>query len=372
MPYDEKLPLSATDWNLEDETITSSDDDDDDDGSDDDELEQSAAPVPKKRPLDPNLEESDEEDEEVKRKSPGEKDGEEDEEDYQKLLMMDPNLEQEEDEKMDTSSGDENSLEEDEIDEIKDMKQRLFEEDTLMYPEVVKYYSVKVHNYLRHKTGLKFLDIVIKFKSEDEELLQMEIHEILEVISKILFNLCLAMRLEAKDKFRFVLISKKLDRPISIPFISMSNSEAIKLLTDAIGNCLTSHQSFTLNGTRIHIVHVPLNRIEGGHNANILRRKYGEIDKYLRKSKSIYQISNTDGRCLLYALFCGLSIEKYGIGKKVNYKRKSLAAIKNILCEIPGFSLPFTLSHIDMILNNIPDFKNCSVYVINLNDNLLI
>ncbi len=86
------------------------------------------------------------------------------------------------------------------------------------YPEVQKYYDVKVQGLKTHNFGTRFIKLRITFNNlEDHPLL-----EALEIVNKILENIFVSLTRNAADNdlVRFILTSDQISYPIEVQFLT--------------------------------------------------------------------------------------------------------------------------------------------------------
>ncbi len=113
------------------------------------------------------------------------------------------------------------------------------------------------------------------------------------------------------DLVRFVLRSEQLDKPISLPFMSVSQLTPERVFSQ-IERVVQSHQDFRLDESVIvDIVHVEMPRGSG-------KRKRDNIDleSYLVSKRSIVRIRNKDDLCLARALVVAIA----NVDKDKRYK----------------------------------------------------
>ena len=109
------------------------------------------------------------------------------------------------------------------------------------------------------------------------------------------------------DQVRFVLSSKQLQAPISIPFCSLEELTTEKVLSH-VEKVVQSNEEFRLNTT----VNIDLIRVEMPQGSGRLKRTTLNIRDHLKKKKSVIPIiNNNDNLCLARALVVSIArIEK--------------------------------------------------------------
>ena len=108
------------------------------------------------------------------------------------------------------------------------------------------------------------------------------------------------------DQVRFVLSSKQLQSPISIPFCFLEELTTEKVLSH-VEKVIQSNEEFRLNTT----VNIDLIRVEMPQGSGRLKRTTLNIRDHLKKKKSVIPINNKDDLCLARALVVSIArIEK--------------------------------------------------------------
>ena len=106
------------------------------------------------------------------------------------------------------------------------------------------------------------------------------------------------------DQVRFVLSSKQLQTPITIPFCSVEELTTEKVLSH-VEKVVQSNEEFRLNNT----VNIDLIRVEmpqGSGRSNV-KRDIVNIRDYLKKKGSVIPINNKDDLCLARALVVSIA-----------------------------------------------------------------
>ena len=99
------------------------------------------------------------------------------------------------------------------------------------------------------------------------------------------------------DQVRFVLSSKQLQTPITIPFCSLEELTTEKVLSH-VEKVMQSNEEFRLNNT----VNIDLIRVEMPQGSGRSKRTTFNIRDYLKNKKSVITINNKDDLCLARAL----------------------------------------------------------------------
>ena len=102
------------------------------------------------------------------------------------------------------------------------------------------------------------------------------------------------------DLVRFVLQSKSLDYPISLPFMPHHELNAEQIMGE-VQRVLQSNENVSLqDGMQVHLVHVGMPQ---GGVASRKRKHYGfKLSKFLDTKKSVIRVRNKDLLCLARAL----------------------------------------------------------------------
>ena len=106
------------------------------------------------------------------------------------------------------------------------------------------------------------------------------------------------------DQVRFVLSSKQLQTPITVPFCSLEELTTEKVLSH-VEKVVQSNEEFRLNNT----VNIDLIRVEmpqGSGRSNV-KRNIVNIRDYLKKKGSVITINNKDDLCLARALVVSIA-----------------------------------------------------------------
>ena len=118
------------------------------------------------------------------------------------------------------------------------------------------------------------------------------------------------------DQVRFVLSSKQLQTPITIPFCSLEELTTEKVLSH-VEKVVQSNEEFRLNNT----VNIDVIRVEMPQGSGRRRRNILNIRDYLKKKKSVIPINNKDNLCLARAL--AVSIARIEKDPRYNYIKDS-------------------------------------------------
>ena len=114
------------------------------------------------------------------------------------------------------------------------------------------------------------------------------------------------------DQVRFVLSSKQLQTPITVPFCSLEELTTEKVLSH-VEKVVQSNEEFRLNNT----VNIDVIRVEMPQGSGRSRRDIVNIRDYLKKKKSVIPINNKDDLCLARSLVVSIA----RIEKDPRYKR---------------------------------------------------
>ena len=107
------------------------------------------------------------------------------------------------------------------------------------------------------------------------------------------------------DLVRFVLQSRFLDYPISLPFMPLHELNAERIMGE-VQRVLQSNEQVSLqSGMQVHVVHVGMPQ---GGVASRKRKHYGfKLSKFLDSKKSVLRIQNKDSLCLARALLTDIA-----------------------------------------------------------------
>ena len=150
-------------------------------------------------------------------------------------------------------------------------------------------------------------DHTIRFNSVLGELDLIESYERTQAIFDHLLN-DVTRDMNKKDQVRFVLRSNQLDKPISLPFMSVEQLTSERLFSQS-ERVIQSNQDFRLNDTvTVDIIHVEAPQGSGRRS----KRTTLDIREYLHKKGSVITINNRgDKLCLARALIVAVArIEK--------------------------------------------------------------
>ena len=104
------------------------------------------------------------------------------------------------------------------------------------------------------------------------------------------------------DQVRFVLSSKQLQTPITVPFCSLEELTTEKVLSH-VEKVVQSNEEFRLNTTvNIDVIHV-----EMPHGSGRRKRDIVNIRDYLKKKQCVIAINNKDDLCLARALVVSIA-----------------------------------------------------------------
>ena len=112
------------------------------------------------------------------------------------------------------------------------------------------------------------------------------------------------------DLIRFVLQSRSLDYPISLPFMPLHELNAERIMGE-VQRVLQSNEQVSLqSGMQVHVVHVGMPQ---GGVAPRKRKHYGfKLSKFLDSKKSVLRIQNKDSLCLARALVTDIARQDKG------------------------------------------------------------
>ena len=175
----------------------------------------------------------------------------------------------------------------------------LLEKDFYEKESVTKHHSKKF--------DMTATDHTIRFNSVLGELDLIESYERTQAIFDHLLN-DVTQDMNKKDQVRFVLRSNQLDKPISLPFMSVEQLTSERLFFQ-FERVIQSNQDFRLNDTvTVDIIHVVAPQGSGKRS----KRATLDLREYLRKKGSVITINNNDDKlCLARALVVAIArIEK--------------------------------------------------------------
>ena len=168
--------------------------------------------------------------------------------------------------------------------------------DTDTSESVESFYTISgVRQVKSKKFRTTAMNYSVKFNDlEDLDLVQESLN-VRIIFDQLLGDVTSGM--EESDLVRFVLRTEQLDKPISLPFMSVSRLTPERVFSQ-IERVVQSHQEFRLDESVIvDIVHVEMPQGSG-------KRKRDNIDleSYLESKRSVVRIRNTDDLCLARAL----------------------------------------------------------------------
>ena len=183
--------------------------------------------------------------------------------------------------------------------------------DEPLLPEKDFYEKESVTKHHSKKFEMTATDHTIRFNSVLGELDLIESYERTQAIFEHLLN-DVTRDMNKKDQVRFVLRSDQLDKPISLPFMSVEQLTPERLFSQ-FERVIQSNQDFRLNDTvTVDIIHV-----EAPQGSGRSKRTTLNIREYLHKKGSVITINNNDDNlCLAHALVVAVA----RIEKDPNYK----------------------------------------------------
>ena len=183
--------------------------------------------------------------------------------------------------------------------------------DEPLLPEKDFYEKESVTKHHSKKFEMTATDHTIRFNAVLGELDLIESYERTQAIFEHLLN-DVTRDMNKKDQVRFVLRSDQLDKPISLPFMSVEQLTPERLFSQ-FERVIQSNQDFRLNDTvTVDIIHV-----EAPQGSGRSKRTTLNIREYLHKKGSVITINNNDDNlCLARALVVAVA----RIEKDPNYK----------------------------------------------------
>ncbi len=164
-----------------------------------------------------------------------------------------------------------------------------------------RFYTI---NGVRQVKSKKFrttaMDYSVSFKGlEDLDVVQQSLN--VRIIFDQLLN-DITGGMSENDLIRFVLRTEQLDKPISLPFMSVSKLTPERLYSQ-IERVVQSHQEFRLNESVIvDIVHVEMPEGRGKRKRDTI-----DLESYLESKRSVIRIRNNDDLCLARALVVAIA-----------------------------------------------------------------
>ena len=139
------------------------------------------------------------------------------------------------------------------------------------------------------------------------------------------------------DLVRFVLQSKSLDYPVSLPFMPRHELNAERIMGE-VQRVLQSNENVNLqDGMQVHLVHVGMPQ---GGVASRKRKHYGfKLSKFLDTKKSVIRIRNKDLLCLARALVTDMARqEKHPDWNSIRQGRERQSVLAKELHQKAGVS----------------------------------
>ena len=195
--------------------------------------------------------------------------------------------------------------------------------DEPLLPEKDFYVKESVKKHHSKKFDMTATNYTIRFNTVLAELDLIESYERTQAIFGHLLS-DLTQDMNERDQVRFVLRSDQLDKPISLPFMTVEQLTSERLFSQ-FERVIQWNQDFRLNDTvTVDIIHVVSPQGSGRSKRTTL-----DLREYLHKKKSIISINNNgDNLCLARALVVAIAkIEKDPNYKNlINPKRKTQQA----------------------------------------------
>lgn len=111
------------------------------------------------------------------------------------------------------------------------------------------------------------------------------------------------------DLVRFVLQSRSLDYPISLPFMPLHERNAERIMSEVQPVLQSNEQVSLQDGMQVHVVHVGMPQ---GGVASPMRKHYGfKLSKFLGSKRSVLRIKNKDSLCLARALVTDIARQEH-------------------------------------------------------------
>ena len=160
------------------------------------------------------------------------------------------------------------------------------------------------------------------------------------------------------DQVRFVLQSKQLQSPISLPFCSLEELTTEKVLSQ-VEKVVQSNEEFRLNDeVNIDILRVQMP--QGSGKSNLKRTTY-DLREYLKKKQSVICINNKDDTCLARALVVAIArIEKDPRYKHITKSSRPLQRERALsLHQAAGvpFDIPCGLKEVDLFQQHLVHYQ---------------
>ena len=160
------------------------------------------------------------------------------------------------------------------------------------------------------------------------------------------------------DQVRFVLDSKQLQFPITLPFCALEELTTEKVFSQ-VEKVVQSNEEFRLNDTaNIDILRVEMP--QGSGKSKVKRTTY-DLREYLKKKKSVICINNNDNYCLARALAASIArIEKDPRYKQIVdskcYIQFEKALALHQAAHVP-FGIPCGLKEVDLFQQHLTQYQ---------------
>ena len=158
------------------------------------------------------------------------------------------------------------------------------------------------------------------------------------------------------DQVRFILDSKQLQHPITLPFCALEELTTEKVLSQ-VEKVVQSNEEFRLNDA----VNIDILRVEMPQGSGRSRRTTFNLRQYLKKKQSVICINNNDNYCLARALAVSIArIEKDPRYKHIAKPSRSLQRERAInLHRAAGvpFDIPCGLKEVDLFQQHLTQYQ---------------
>ena len=200
---------------------------------------------------------------------------------------------------------DEGSTTEDEHEQTGQGKKRKAETQDMEQEEYYRIQPIKEYYSNKFKTTGKNYRVQFNNTLDNVDLLESQTRTY-DIFDRLIQDVTQGMN--PTDQVRFVLDSKQLQFPISLPFCALEELTTEKVFSQ-VEKVVQSNEEFRLNDA----VNIDILRVEmpqGGGKSRGRRTTY-DLREYLKKKKSVICINNNDNYCLARALAIGIArIEK--------------------------------------------------------------
>ena len=158
------------------------------------------------------------------------------------------------------------------------------------------------------------------------------------------------------DQVRFVLDSKQLQSPITLPFCALEELTTEKVFSQ-IEKVVQSNEEFRLNDA----VNIDILRVEMPQGSGNRRRTTYDLREYLKKKQSVICINNNDNYCLARALAVSIArIEKDPRYKQIVDSKRHIqferALALHQAAHVP-FGIPCGLKEVDLFQQHLTQYQ---------------